>query len=83
LPSSRSTAATPAVNRCDERYDLQTTSIAFMMCSVNDDDRSLMKRCHKHGDEKRSVVIMGLPDCQDWLSRRKAFLRAPRQRTSR
>jgi putative SOS response-associated peptidase YedK len=37
------------------------------MLTVNADDHSLMKRFHKPGDEKRSVVIVRPDVYADWL----------------
>jgi putative SOS response-associated peptidase YedK len=38
------------------------------MLTINADDHPLMKRFHKPGDEKRSVVIIRPDDYEDWLS---------------
>ncbi|MEX3969769.1 SOS response-associated peptidase family protein [Paraburkholderia caribensis] len=43
-------------------------SLAFTMLTVNSDEHPLMKRFHKPGDEKRSVVIVPPTKCGDWLS---------------
>src|SRR5437868_12159274 len=43
-------------------------STAFSMLTVNADDHPLMKRFHKPGAEKRSVVIVPPTGYADWLS---------------
>jgi putative SOS response-associated peptidase YedK len=43
-------------------------STAFSMLTVNADDHPLMKRFHKPGAEKRSVVIVPPTEYADWLS---------------
>jgi putative SOS response-associated peptidase YedK len=43
-------------------------SLSFTMLTVNADDHPLMKRFHKPGEEKRSVVIIRPGDYEDWLS---------------
>ncbi|BDC37782.1 hypothetical protein PTKU15_10790 [Paraburkholderia terrae] len=43
-------------------------SLAFTMLTVNSDEHPLMKRFHKPGDEKRSVVIVPPTQFGDWLS---------------
>jgi len=43
-------------------------SLAFTMLTVNSDEHPLMKRFHKPGDEKRSVVILPSTEYGDWLS---------------
>src|SRR5579859_125510 len=43
-------------------------SLAFTMLTVNADAHPLMKRFHKPGDEKRSVVIVPRTGYADWLS---------------
>jgi putative SOS response-associated peptidase YedK len=45
-------------------------SLSFTMLTINADDHPLMKRFHKPGDEKRSVVIIRPDDYEDWLSSR-------------
>jgi putative SOS response-associated peptidase YedK len=45
-----------------------STSLAFTMLTVNADEHPLMKRFHKPGDEKRSVVIVPPAQYADWLS---------------
>jgi putative SOS response-associated peptidase YedK len=42
-------------------------SISFTMLTVNADEHPLMKRFHKLGDEKRSVVIVPPAAYEDWL----------------
>jgi len=44
------------------------TSFSFTMLTVNADDHPLMRRFHKPGDEKRSVVIIRPDAYEDWLS---------------
>jgi putative SOS response-associated peptidase YedK len=56
------------------------TACSFTMVTVNADDHPLMKRFHKPGDEKRSVVIVPSADYEDWLGCRsideaRSFLR--------
>lgn len=42
--------------------------VSFFMLTVNADDHPVMKQFHKHGDEKRTPVIIA-PELQDvWLS---------------
>jgi len=43
-------------------------SLSFTMLTINADEHPLMKRFHKPGDEKRSVVIIRPDDYEDWLS---------------
>ena len=43
-------------------------SISFTMLTVSADEHPLMKRFHKPGDEKRSVVIVPPDAYEDWLS---------------
>jgi putative SOS response-associated peptidase YedK len=43
-------------------------SHSFTQITVNAEDHPLMKRFHKPGDEKRSVVIVPKSDYEDWLS---------------
>jgi putative SOS response-associated peptidase YedK len=43
-------------------------SLSFTMLTVNANEHSLMKRFHKPGDEKRSVVIVPPNACENWLS---------------
>ncbi|TAM06405.1 MAG: hypothetical protein EPN70_06005 [Paraburkholderia sp.] len=43
-------------------------SLAFTMLTVNAAEHPLMKRFHKPGDEKRSVVIIPPDGYEDWLS---------------
>jgi putative SOS response-associated peptidase YedK len=43
-------------------------TVAFTMLTVNSDEHALMKRFHKPGDEKRSVVIVPPTRYLDWLS---------------
>jgi putative SOS response-associated peptidase YedK len=43
-------------------------SLSFTMLTVNANEHPLMKRFHKPGDEKRSVVIIPPEECENWLS---------------
>ena len=43
---------------------------SFTMLTVNANDHPLMKRFHKPGDEKRSVVIVPPADYDNWLASR-------------
>jgi putative SOS response-associated peptidase YedK len=43
-------------------------SLSFTMLTVNANEHPLMKRFHKPGDEKRSVVIVPPNACDNWLS---------------
>lgn len=45
-----------------------STSTSFTMLTVNADEHPLMKRFHKPGAEKRSVVIIRPTEYEDWLS---------------
>lgn len=40
------------------------------MLTINADEHPLMKRFHKPGDEKRSVVVLDPEDYEAWLSAR-------------
>jgi putative SOS response-associated peptidase YedK len=42
-------------------------SLSFTMLTVNSNDHPLMKRFHRPGDEKRSVVIVPRASYEDWL----------------
>jgi putative SOS response-associated peptidase YedK len=42
-------------------------SLSFTMLTVNANEHPLMKRFHKPGDEKRSVVIVPPAAYEDWL----------------
>jgi putative SOS response-associated peptidase YedK len=44
------------------------TSLSFTLLTVNANEHPLMKRFHKPGDEKRSVVIVPPGAYEDWLS---------------
>jgi len=44
--------------------------MSFTMLTVNADEHPLMKRFHKPGDEKRSVVIVPPTSYEDWLNAR-------------
>lgn len=43
-------------------------SLSFTMLTVNADNHPLMKRFHKPGDEKRSVVVVPRAAHHDWLN---------------
>jgi putative SOS response-associated peptidase YedK len=45
-----------------------TQSLSFTMLTLNADEHPLMRRFHKPGDEKRSVVIVRPHEYEDWLS---------------
>lgn len=45
-----------------------STAHSFTQLTVNADDHDLMRRFHKPGDEKRSVVILRPDEYDDWLS---------------
>jgi putative SOS response-associated peptidase YedK len=45
-----------------------TQTLAFTMLTVNSDAHPLMKRFHKPGDEKRSVVIVQPTEYPEWLN---------------
>ncbi len=42
-------------------------ALSFTMLTVNSSEHPLMKRFHKPGDEKRSVVIVRPTDYENWL----------------
>jgi putative SOS response-associated peptidase YedK len=55
-------------------------SLAFTLITINADEHPLMKRFHRAGDEKRSLVIVPPEDYDDWLNCRdmelaRSFLR--------
>jgi putative SOS response-associated peptidase YedK len=55
-------------------------AVSFTMPTLNADSHPLMRRFHKPGDEKRSVVILPRGDWDDWLNCRdpeeaRTFLR--------
>jgi putative SOS response-associated peptidase YedK len=57
-----------------------STSASFTQLTINADDHPLMKRFHKPGDEKRSLVIVPQEDWDSWLNCRdpeeaRSFLR--------
>ena len=43
-------------------------ALSFTMLTVKADDHPLMKRFHRPGDEKRSVVIVPRDEYESWLS---------------
>ncbi|VEB43015.1 Uncharacterised ACR, COG2135 [Chromobacterium violaceum] len=45
-----------------------STSYAFTQITINADEHPLMKRMHKPGDEKRSLVVISRSDYDEWLS---------------
>ncbi|MCH8622238.1 SOS response-associated peptidase family protein [Undibacterium sp. TS12] len=54
-----------------------SVSYSFTQITINADDHPLMKRFHKPGEEKRSLVILAREDFDDWLScRDPEFARA-------
>lgn len=50
--------------------DPEGQSMSFTMLTVNSDDHPLMRRFHKPGAEKRSVVILRPDQYEDWLTAR-------------
>jgi putative SOS response-associated peptidase YedK len=57
-----------------------TTAQSFTQLTINADDHPLMRRFHKQGEEKRSLVIVPSSDWDDWLACRnpekaRSFLR--------
>jgi len=53
--------------RAWEQVD-EIPTLSFTMLTVNADEHPLMRRFHKPGDEKRSVVIVRPDAYADWLS---------------
>ena len=54
-----------------------SVSYSFTQITINADEHPLMKRFHKPGEEKRSLVILAEEDFDDWLScRDPEFARA-------
>lgn len=56
--------------------------LSFTMLTLNSDHHPLMKRFHKPGSEKRSVIIIRPDDYDDWLGARsideaRSFLTLP------
>ena len=56
------------------------TLLSFTQLTINADEHILMRRFHKAGDEKRSLVIVPANDYDDWLNCRdpeqaRSFLR--------
>lgn len=49
-------------------------SFSFTQLTVNADAHPLMRRMHKPGDEKRSLVVLQKDEYMDWLSCRDADL---------
>ena len=47
---------------------------SFTQLTINADDHPLMKRFHKPGEEKRSLVILPNEDLDDWLTCREPEL---------
>ncbi|WP_321815186.1 MULTISPECIES: SOS response-associated peptidase [unclassified Paraburkholderia] len=45
-------------------------ALSFTMLTVNSDEHPLMRRFHKPGDEKRSVVVLHQNDYENWLGSR-------------
>ncbi|CAG9217868.1 Abasic site processing protein [Paraburkholderia tropica] len=45
-------------------------ALSFTMLTVNSSEHPLMRRFHKPGDEKRSVVIVRPADYENWLTSR-------------
>lgn len=44
---------------------------SFTQITIKADEHPVMRRFHKPGDEKRSLVILQLEDWDDWLSCKK------------
>jgi len=53
-----------------EWQDPEGVSLSFTMLTVNAEDHPLMKRFHRPGAEKRSVVILRPEEYDDWLGSR-------------
>ena len=51
-----------------KRWGDETPSWSFTMVTVNAAEHSVMRRFHKPGDEKRSVVILPDEHVDDWLT---------------
>lgn len=67
-----------------QSWDLDTEEprYSFSQLTVNSDEHPFMKRFHKPGDEKRSLVMVGREDYDAWLSCRnpeiaRTFLQLP------
>ncbi|MEN3278222.1 MAG: hypothetical protein V7631_4012 [Massilia sp.] len=45
-----------------------TVASSFTQITINADDHELMRRMHKPGDEKRSLVILPGEEVEDWLA---------------
>jgi putative SOS response-associated peptidase YedK len=43
-------------------------SYSFTQITINSDEHALMRRMHKPGEEKRSLVVVDASDYDDWLS---------------
>ncbi len=44
------------------------TAVSFTMLTLNADSHPLMRRFHKPGDEKRSVVVVPPTEYENWLA---------------
>ncbi|WP_322092835.1 SOS response-associated peptidase [Paraburkholderia bannensis] len=53
-----------------EWKDEEGTALSFTMLTLNADEHPLMKRFHKPGAEKRSVVVVRPDDYENWLGAR-------------
>ncbi|CAE6901723.1 SOS response-associated peptidase [Paraburkholderia domus] len=53
-----------------EWQEAEGTALSFTMLTVNADNHPLMKRFHKPGAEKRSVVVLRPEEYDDWLGSR-------------
>jgi putative SOS response-associated peptidase YedK len=67
-----------------QSWDLDTDNprYSFSQLTVNSDDHPFMKRFHKPGDEKRSLVVVAREDYDNWLDCRspeiaRTFLQVP------
>lgn len=47
--------------------DDEAISYSFTQLTINADEHPLMKRFHRQGEEKRSLVIVAASDYDDWL----------------
>lgn len=51
-------------------HDAGPAHWSFAMLTINADEHPLMRRFHKPGEEKRSVVVLDTEDCAGWLNAR-------------
>jgi SOS response associated peptidase (SRAP) len=57
--------------------EAESTALSFTMLTVNADHHPLMRRFHRPGDEKRSVIIVPPMQYEEWLSCRNSELARP------